>query len=278
MSVQRKRVWMVPGEGDPAPIGKTNAGQYALIIALCVVLIGFGITIPSAGNKVLYFSGAGAFIYILILVTYVDMRVQQGTVSIVQKRGSLRFALSWLGQLIRYGGMVVAALTTTMLAFLSIGIAFVRGSFSLRAVIFSVLALVFWGCVVWVLARLTKPRGLVLSDVGVAEAWTMIAWDSISGIDVVRKKMPDVIVRSNDGKKVRVAGAMTGSDVNVIAIVLRHYLDHPEERWMLTDPEKALMRVYSVGRCAELLRPVPRLLHLAPGVFWASLSCLARSR
>lgn len=243
MSVQRKRVWMVPSGGTPAPIGKTSAGQYVLIIALCVVLVGFGIAIPSAGNKVLYFLGAGAFIYILIFVRYVDVRVQQGTVSIVQKPGSLRFALSWLGQLIRYGGVVVAALTTTMLAVLSIGIAVVRGSFSLRAVIFAVLALVFWGCVVWVLARLTKPRGLILSNVGVAEAWTMIAWDSISGFDVVRKQMPEVIVRSDEGKKIRVAGAMTGSDVNVIAIVLRHYLDHPEERWMLSDPEKALMRV-----------------------------------
>ncbi|WP_147441715.1 hypothetical protein [Mycetocola lacteus] len=243
MTVRRRRVWMVAEDGVPAPIGKLSTGQYVLFTSMCVVAAVFGIVIPSAAAKVLYFSAFVAFFYLFILLIYINNRVQLGTVSVVQKMGSLRFAQSWLGQLMRYGGVVVGAVTTTVFAFLAISSAQVRGTFSVRAVLFSAFALFFWGAVVGVLVHLVKPRGVILTEAGVAEAWTAIPWDLISGIDVVRKHMPETIVSSHTGKKLRVVGPRTNSDVNVIAIVLRHYLDHPEERWMLTDPEKALMRV-----------------------------------
>lgn len=96
------------------------------------------------------------------------------------------------------------------------------------------------------IAGLTVPRGLLLTPAGLTgirgARRLNLAWDDVLGVGVVDAKRAYLGIRTAGGL-VKVEPYAIGSDPNVVAPIVRHYLNHPEDRHLLGDPAAAIRRV-----------------------------------
>lgn len=94
--------------------------------------------------------------------------------------------------------------------------------------------------------RLRTPRGLLLTPAGLTgirgALHLDLAWDDVLGVGVVDANRAYLGIRTGSGL-VKVEPYAIGSDPNVVAPIVRHYLNHPEDRHLLADPVAAIRRV-----------------------------------
>jgi hypothetical protein len=104
-----------------------------------------------------------------------------------------------------------------------------------------------------VIRGLLRRQGLCLSADRV-ELWngyrnpTLLDWKDIKGVSVGEShaaglSFPLISLLHAGGGRSEITGNKMGSDPNVVAAIVRFYLDHPEQRDALSDPVEALRRV-----------------------------------
>ncbi|QIM19404.1 hypothetical protein G7066_13970 [Leucobacter coleopterorum] len=78
-----------------------------------------------------------------------------------------------------------------------------------------------------------------------------LRWDQINNVTVAmvnkgsewrKNVLPCVRIEADGGRIFHVDATELGSDPNVVAALMQCYLDHPQERDALTDPEEAIRR------------------------------------
>lgn len=104
------------------------------------------------------------------------------------------------------------------------------------------------GLIFTVLRTRKLPVGVDLNREGVSaretQRWRSVSWNDISGVwvEVGRYRILYVVLALRESGTVRVSAQALGSDPNVVAAIIRFYLEHPEHRDALSDPEEALKR------------------------------------
>jgi hypothetical protein len=109
---------------------------------------------------------------------------------------------------------------------------------------------VFAALGLFVLAReahwLRTPRGLLLTAAGLTGIRGArridLGWDDVLGVGVIDARRAFLAIRTTSGL-LKVEPYAIGSDPNVVAPIVRHYLTHPEDRHLLADPVAAIRRV-----------------------------------
>jgi hypothetical protein len=77
---------------------------------------------------------------------------------------------------------------------------------------------------------------------------TVIQWEDLQSV-AIRARVhwevvePMIVFRRTSGEAYEVSCGRIGSDPNVVAAIVRFYLDHPEQRDALRNPVEALRRV-----------------------------------
>jgi hypothetical protein len=95
------------------------------------------------------------------------------------------------------------------------------------------------------LLGLRRPEGLRMTDTGLTgvrgSSVVDIPWDALAAATVTSGRAGALLtlVRT-DGARVSVEPRWTGSDPHAVAAALEFFLDRPERRNLLTDPERAL--------------------------------------
>ncbi|RLP79219.1 hypothetical protein D9V34_15555 [Mycetocola lacteus] len=114
---------------------------------------------------------------------------------------------------------------------------------------------------IWELWKLRSPAGLsitpdciygVRGGASVDIPWTRlrdVSIDVAHGIGGGRY----IYLHQEQGSPIRVDSRLTGTDVNVLYWTVRYFLEHPEQRELLRDPEAALRRVEEAYRGADHL-------------------------
>jgi hypothetical protein len=93
---------------------------------------------------------------------------------------------------------------------------------------------------------LATPRGLLLTAAGLTGIRGArridLGWDDVLGVGVIDARRAFLAIRTTSGL-LKVEPYAIGSDPNVVAPIVRHYLTHPEDRHLLADPVAAIRRV-----------------------------------
>ncbi|MFD5601333.1 hypothetical protein ACFWHR_14905 [Leucobacter sp. NPDC058333] len=107
-----------------------------------------------------------------------------------------------------------------------------------------------------VLYRTTRANfGLRLTPdrVGVCRIYTdeFVYWEQLkrvavevvnTGTERSKRVVPCVRIETRNGQVIHVEAAELGSDPNVVAALMQFYLERPQDRELLADPEKAIRR------------------------------------
>ncbi|GAA1794926.1 hypothetical protein [Leucobacter iarius] len=77
--------------------------------------------------------------------------------------------------------------------------------------------------------------------------WKQLSWREVDRVEVElgRYRILYLVLTLRNGDIVRSSAQALGSDPNVVAAIIRFYLEHPEHRDALSDPEEALRRFRS---------------------------------
>ncbi|WP_422761177.1 hypothetical protein [Mycetocola saprophilus] len=107
----------------------------------------------------------------------------------------------------------------------------------------------------WNLRRSFFPTGLMLNPERITgvrgDKLVKIPWASLEDVSVVSGQGPYLSLFTTDHTLIRIDSRFTGTDVNVLYWTVRYFLDHPEQRELLRDPEAALRRVEETYRVAD---------------------------
>jgi hypothetical protein len=124
---------------------------------------------------------------------------------------------------------------------------------SLRAVQAIVVLLITVCSLPWVVRNLFKAQGISLRPGGIMLRAgrmrpVMLSWEQFAKVGVQARHYagmvnPELVIRTFDGATYRLRSERIGSDPNIVAAIVRFYLDHPEQRDALSDPVEALRRV-----------------------------------
>ncbi|MDR2323048.1 MAG: hypothetical protein LBE60_15545 [Microbacterium sp.] len=101
----------------------------------------------------------------------------------------------------------------------------------------------------YLISRARLPRGLSVAPGGLT--WTegrtpmRFEWNSIGAVSLATNARGGRCIRihTTSGTRHDLAAGLLGSDPAVVGEVVQHFLDHPEERELLHDPDAALARV-----------------------------------
>ena len=98
------------------------------------------------------------------------------------------------------------------------------------------------------LATLRLPPGLTLDVAGISgvrgSRAVFLTWDDLAGIEMARSRTgAQFIVVGTDGSTTFVDSRQIASDPRIVALVVEHYLHHPEDRDELNTPHEAVARI-----------------------------------
>jgi hypothetical protein len=106
------------------------------------------------------------------------------------------------------------------------------------------------GGLVWCVQQLWQLRtllGLGLDATGVhgvrGSAHAEMAWEALEGVSVSPGKRAKLVLLRAGGMPVIIEPRRIGSDPHAVAAVVGHYLRHPADREILSDPRAAIRRV-----------------------------------
>ncbi|RLP79229.1 hypothetical protein D9V34_15615 [Mycetocola lacteus] len=249
MVIQRRQV-----RGVAPFVAATTPPRTGSILGIIVMLgpltvgaLVVGFLVSDADLRIFFFALAGYFVAMLVNVSVTSSVLKPRLVSVVTPGEGLSFAVAELVEGMQWGFILVQTAFVAIGAAVFLDLAVARGRFSLGAVFFAVSTVLMVSALVHMLWRLPNPRGLNLSEHGLAgirgNRKLRLSWEQIERVSVEKRRTANLVLTTRQGKPIRIPSPQIGSDVNVVAVVVRHFLEHPAERWMLTDANHALDRV-----------------------------------
>lgn len=249
MSVQRRQVRGVVPFGAAASPPRTGSilGIIVMLGPLTIGALLVGVFVSDASLRSFFFALAGYFVAMLVNFSVTSAVLKPRLVSVVTPGKGLTFAISELVEGMQWGFILVQTAFVAIGAAVFLDLSVARGRFSLWAVFFAVSTVLMVCAFVHMLWRLPNPRGLNLSEQGLAgirgNRKLRLSWDQIERVSVDKRRTVNLVLTTRQGRPLRIPSAQIGSDANVVAVVVRHFLEHPAERWMLADAGQALDRV-----------------------------------
>jgi len=163
-------------------------------------------------------------------------------------RAPLRFVPSWTIPVV----VVLAALLLTVAGVVGSIALLLPGAPPIGGIgRYSPVALVPSGLTIlgYLLGRARLPRGLAVATDGLTwtegKAATKLPWEDVRRICLAtgRRGRRSVRILTCEHVHYDLAAGILGSDPAIVGEVVQHFLDHPEERELLHDPDAALARV-----------------------------------
>ena len=91
------------------------------------------------------------------------------------------------------------------------------------------------------------PPGLTVTDAGLwgvrGSARVALSWIDLAGVSVVDAKGAKLVLQPRAAAPIVVEPRWTGSDPNLVAAIVGHYLASPADRPLLAHPRDAVRRV-----------------------------------
>lgn len=237
---------VIPADGTRAPVrarGYRPALGIVLIAVTAFLPLGVALVAVEPGLRV-FMAALGLLILgaIPLAVSWTGALVE-GRIRVDADAAGLRFVpprgFAIVPFVVAVAGLLVAGLPVVLAASglpATVGNGITRFSPFLLALA----CLVWLGYQVW---GWREPAGLTLTPAGLrgvrGGAHVDIAWDDLARVDLVDVRGARVALYSRSGAATVIVPQHTGSDPNLVAAIIAHFLAHPEDRAALTDARTA---------------------------------------
>lgn len=227
------------------PMLGAPASGIAILIAFGLLIVGtatIALVADDAGFRLFMGSCAVLLLVAVSAVSAYAFAVTRGVIRVDAGAPALRFAPPARVRTL-FTALGVAALLPVAATLLTgtIGDTPLRGG---GVIGLGVLAVIWIGQQLW---SLRVPRGLTLSELGLAgvrgTAAVSVAWSELAHAEAVWDRGAKLVIHRTGMSALVIEPRWTGSDPNLVALIVTHYLEHPEDRGLLGDAEAAVRRV-----------------------------------
>lgn len=229
--------------------------------AICVAMV-LGLTLVIAGGVESYWEIVTCVVVVVLfgvtgLQTFLlapDFR--PGAVRLAQGPGSTRFVPNSRAAIVDSTNIAIA------IAWAAAGLVLAVLEYQKQPEAFSLYSLPRSVFLAWVLGafaiayasrglkqRLKAPTGLMLTEQEILGAGRgkiqRVAWSQVLCAEKIDNKATGMSIRITDrsqNQPLQIHALLFGSDPLVVVVLIHFYRDHPEERYLLADPERAMQR------------------------------------
>jgi len=250
----------------PSKAGAGNGLLIALMIAPALVLVVVAIVVPDLPLRVVTGSLAAMLTFLAIGVVVLNTTVRPDAVRVDRTAKGLRFVNPGICLPLFCLAFSCGVLPSFVVVF--IGSDILSLTWVYRCIVYGLLSLAGLAFQLW---SLRVPRGLTLTESGLrglrGSKLVDLAWADLVGANVVAgdrvgygsawrsgpsaraiargkgKGRAILMLKLDSITSIQLEPVYTGSDANVVAIIINFYLAHPEHRALLSTPVEALARV-----------------------------------